>query len=105
MDDYYFCIDFNFFRFGQFLNTVDGPHKVDRRDKTKQRQDKNCDFLSFLVLLLVPIVATKSQWSCSNRVEYNPDPILCCVLAENSLRRRNIIKHKRNYANHVVVLK
>jgi hypothetical protein len=67
MDNHYFCIDSNFFRFGQYLNTVDGPHKVDRGDKTKQCQDKNGDVLTHLVLFDFK-VTKKSQWNCSNRV-------------------------------------
>jgi hypothetical protein len=38
MKNHYFGVDFNVFFFGKFPDTVNGPHKVDSRDKVKQNQ-------------------------------------------------------------------
>ena len=79
MDNHYFGINDNFFLFGEFPNTVDGPHKVNSVNKAEQGQDVKAYKSNFKMTGDVSKVERYSQKNCSNRIQYGPEPKLRCV--------------------------
>jgi len=106
MGNHYFCVDLNLFLFGEFSYAVDRPHNVDSGNKANLSLDEKAEIESHTELFFyITNVIKNSHKNCSYRVVNGPEPILRCVLLENSLRERNSIQHKRNYLNHIVVFK